>query len=157
MNYIFSISQVASLSWNPLNTILTYTSQYSSPDIVTGWHILCLIYFLYNTSLNQTRTEISTFLMSLYQALLPSPPQRVHQALSLAKWPGPFPHLLCGLLTPMCWRPSATFFTSDSLPWPHVVCAHPESWQMERYYILYFISPSYKHKMSEYIKLWVTN
>ena len=53
--------------------------------------MLCLIYFLYNTSLNQTRTEISTFLMSLHQALLPSPPQRVHQALSLARGPGTLP------------------------------------------------------------------
>ena len=29
--------------------------------------------------------------MSLHQALLRSPPQRVHQALSLAKWPGTLP------------------------------------------------------------------
>ena len=105
-NYIFYHITSASLSWNPFIHFLHTLHSIPSPDIVTGWHILCLIYFLYNTSLNQTRTEISTFLMSLHQALPHSPPQRVHQALSLAKWPGTFPHPLCGLLTPMCWRPS---------------------------------------------------
>ena len=81
----------ASLSWNPFIHFLHTLHSIPSPDIVTGWHILCLIYFLYNTSLNETRTEISTFLMSLHQALLPSPPQRVHQALSLARGPGTLP------------------------------------------------------------------
>ena len=90
-NYIFYHITSASLSWNPFIHFLHTLHSIPSPDIVTGWHILCLIYFLYNTSLNQTRTEISTFLMSLHQALLPSPPQRVHQALSLAKWPGTLP------------------------------------------------------------------
>ena len=48
----------------------------------------------------------------------------------------------------------STFFTSDSLPWPHVVCAHPESWQKEHYYILYLKSPSYSppswHRKQQY-------
>ena len=81
MNDIFYHITSASLSWNPfihllhtLHSIPSPDNSIPSPDIVTGWHILCLIYFLYNTSLNQTRTEISTFLMSLHQALLPSPP-----------------------------------------------------------------------------------
>ena len=91
MNDIFYHITSASLSWNPFIHFLHTLHSIPSPDIVTGWHILCLIYFLYNTSLNQTRTEISTFLMSLHQALLPSPPQRVHQALSLARWPGTLP------------------------------------------------------------------
>ena len=145
-NYIFYHITSASLSWNPFIHFLHTLHSIPSPDIVTGWHILCLIYFLYNTSLNQTRTEISTFLMSLQQALLPSPPQRVHQALSLAKWPGTLPPSSVGSWHlcaegPLSWW--STFFTSDSLPWPHVVCAHPESWQMEHYYILYLKSPSY--------------
>ena len=91
MNDIFYHITSASLSWNPFIHFLHTLHSIPSPDIVTGWHILCLIYFLYNTSLNQTRTEISTFLMSLHQAPLSSPPQRVHQALSLARGPGTLP------------------------------------------------------------------
>ena len=91
MNDIFYHITSASLSWNPFIHFLNTLHSIPSPDIVTGWHILCLIYFLYNTGLNQTRTEISTFLMSLHQALLPSPPERVHQALSLARGPGTLP------------------------------------------------------------------
>ena len=91
MNDIFYHITSATSPWNPFIHFLHTLHSIPSPDIVTGWHMLCLIYFLCNTSLNQTRTEIPTLLMSLHQALLPSPPQRVHQALSLARGPGTLP------------------------------------------------------------------
>ena len=45
-----------------------HTINLTTPDIVTGSHILCLIYFSYKFCINQTRTEISKFLMSLHMA-----------------------------------------------------------------------------------------
>ena len=144
----FTISQVP--VWNPfslksLHTLPTYNSHYSSTShsnrmTYSMFHIL----FMYNTSLNQTRTKISTFLMSLHQAPLSSPLQRGHRALSLPRGPGTFPP------SPGSLTPSGLMITSstpDSIPWPHgngmwtwhsppVACIHPESWQMEHYYIL---------------------
>ena len=133
-----------------LHKLLTYTSQYSFTRHSNRMTYSMFDILLYNTSLNQTRTEISTFLMSLHQALLLSPPQRVHQALSLTKWPGTLPHLLCGLLTPMCWRPSGLMIHFLHLRQPSLTTCclcHPESWQKEHYYILYLKSPSYTVKL----------
>ena len=147
MNYIFYHITSASLSWNPFIHFLHTIHSIPPPDIVTGWHILCLIYFLYNTSLNQTRTEISTFLMSLHQAPLSSTPQRVHQALSLARGPGTLPP------SPL-WGSWHLCAEGPLHPQQHslTTCClcHPESWQMEHYYILYFKSPSY----SPMVSLW---
>ena len=150
MNYIFYHITSASLSWNPFIHFLHTIHIIPPPDIVTGWHILCLIYFfMYNTSLNQTRTEISTFLMSLHQL-----PEGCSSTLfTPAAWPSgfiigqrardPTPNPLRGswhLCAEGPLHPQHTFH------WPHctpIVCTHPESWQMEHYYILYFKSPSY--------------
>ena len=64
MNNIFYNITSANLSWSAL----TYNSHYSSTRhsnriTYSMFHIL----FMYNTSLNQTRKEMSTFLMSLHQ------------------------------------------------------------------------------------------
>ena len=64
MNNIFYNITSASLYWNPFIHFLHTIHIIPPPDIVTGWHILCLIYFS-GTSLNQTRTD--KFLMSLHQ------------------------------------------------------------------------------------------
>ena len=47
MNYIiyFTILSSASLSWNPFIHFLHTIHIIPPPDIVTRWHILCLIYF----------------------------------------------------------------------------------------------------------------
>ena len=88
----------------PYNKKQTYRSEHNNSSTRHSnrmTYSMFDILFMYNTSLNQTRTEISTFLMSLHQAPLSSPPQRVHQALSLARGPEgqrPFPHLLCELM-----------------------------------------------------------
>ena len=123
-----------------LHTLPTYNSHYSSTrhsNRIT--YSMFDILFMYNTSLNRTRTEISTFLKSLHQAPLSSPPQCDHQALSLAREPGTLPPS-SDSLTPSGL--TITSFTPDSIPWPHVVCTHPKFWQLEHYYILYFKSPT---------------
>ena len=75
-----------------LHTLPTYNSHYSSTRHSNRMtYSMFDILFMYNTSLNQTRTEISAFLMSLHQAPLSSPPQRDHQALALARGPGTLP------------------------------------------------------------------
>ena len=118
---------------------------HTPPDIVTGWHILCLIYFfMYNTSLNQTRTEISTFMMSLHQLLEGCSstfftPRSM--TIRLYHWPdgqGPFPPS-SGSSTPSGLITSST---PDSIPSPHgtpVVCTHPESWTLLTGTLYYFI------------------
>ena len=45
MNDIFYHLTSASLSWNPFIYFLHTIHIIPPPDIVTGWHILCLIYF----------------------------------------------------------------------------------------------------------------
>ena len=150
MNYIFYHITSASLSWNPFIHFSTYNSHYSSTRHSNRMtYSLFDILFMYNTSLNQTRTEISTFLMSLHQL-----PEGCSSTLfTPAAWPSGF---IIGQRARDPSPPSSgsstpsglmiTSSTPDSIPWPHgtpVVCTHPESWQMEHYYILYFKSPSY--------------
>ena len=67
------------------------------PDIVTGWHILCLIYFVCTIQAlikQEQRSPHSWCHYTNFQkgaAPLSSPPQRDHQALSLARGPGTLP------------------------------------------------------------------
>ena len=107
MNDIFYNITSASLSWNP-HILLTYNSHYYSirhSNRIT--YSMFDILFMYNTSLNQTRKEISTFLMSLHQL-----PEGCSSTLfSPAEWPSgfiigqrasdPFPETSAGSSTPL--------------------------------------------------------
>ena len=153
MNYIFYHITSASLPWNPFIHFLHTIHIIPPPDIVTGWHILCLIYFLCTIQalIKQEQRSPHSWFLSLHQARLSSPLQRDHQALSLARGPGTLP------TSPDSLTPSGlliTSFTTDSIPWLHAICDHPESWQMEHYYILYFKSPSYKrYTLQKFLQL----
>ena len=132
----FTISLMCQSVLKSLHTLPTYNSQYSSTRHSNRMtYSMFDIIFMYNTSLNQTRTEISIFLMSLHQAPLSSPQQRVHQAFSLARGPGTLPRLLCGAPDTYVLK---ALSTPDSIPWPRVVCATQslDKWNIIIFYIL---------------------
>ena len=135
MNYIFYHITSASLSWNPFIHFLHTIHIIPPPDIVTGWHILCLIYFLCTIQAlikQEQRSPHSWCHYTNFQkgaAPLSSPLQRDHQALSLARGPGTLPPNPLRGSWHLCaegpLHPRHTFH------WPHctpVVCTHPESW-----------------------------
>ena len=114
----FTISQVPVCLEIP-----SYTSHtihiITPPDIVTGWHSVCLIYISCTIQVLIKQEQRSPHSWSHYinfqkgAAPLSSPLQSDHWALSLARGPGTLPRNLCGLLDtsrghskPLGWRPS---------------------------------------------------
>ena len=159
MNYIFYHITSASLSWNPFIHFSHTIHIITLPDIVTGWHILCLIYFSCTIQVlikQEQRSPHSWCHYTNFQkgaAPLSWPLQSDHQALSLARGPVTLPPKpSCGLLDTS--RVTRHHSVKDHLlnPRQHsidhmansapVAYTHPESWQIEHYYILYFKSPT---------------
>ena len=156
MNDIFYHITSASLSWNPFIHFLHTIHIIPPPDIVTGWHILCLIYFSCTIQVlikQEQRSPHSWCHYTNFQkgaAPLSSPLQSDHRALSLARGPVTLPPLrnLCGLLDtsrghskPLGWRPSPPPTHIPLTTWqiqPLLLPVPTQSWQMEHYYILYF-------------------
>ena len=142
----------ASLSWNPFIHFLHTIHIRTPPDIVTRWHILCFIYFSCTIQVLIKQEQISPHSWCHYTnfqkgaAPLCSPMQRDHQAVSLARGPGTllpiFGFLDAFRVNDYLLQPRQHSIDHMTYSAP-VVCTHPESWQMEHYYILYFKSPSY--------------
>ena len=97
MNYIFYHITSASLSWNPFIQFLHTIRIIPPPDIVTGWHILCLIYFLCTIQAlikQEQRSPHSWCHYTNFQkgaAPHSSSLHRDHRALSLARGRGTLP------------------------------------------------------------------
>ena len=130
MNDIFYNITRASLSWNPFIHFRHTIHIIPPPDIVTRWHIQCLIYCLCTIQvlIKQQRSPHSWCHYTNFQkgaAPLSSPLQHDHRALSLARGPVTLP--------PNPLRGSWHLCDEGPL-W---VCAHPESWQME--HIIFYI------------------
>ena len=117
MNNIFYNITSASLSWNPFIHFLHTIHIIPAPDIVTGWHILCLIYFSCTIQVlikQQNRSSHSWCHYTNFQkgaVSLSSLLQSDHLALSLTTRPSssratraePSPPPVCALGTlPVC-------------------------------------------------------
>ena len=153
MNYIFYHITSASLSWNPFINFLHTIHSIPPPDIATGWHLLCLIYFsCTNKKWDLYIPDVITPTSRRVQ-LNSLRPCRV--TFGLYHWPeGQWPfHPSSGSSIPLGLldtsqvkdyllnpRQHSIEHMANSAP---VACTHPESRQMEPYYILYFKSPSY--------------
>ena len=97
MNDIFYHITSASLSWNPFIHFLHTIHSIHPPDIVTGWHILCLIYFVCTIQALIKQEQIYPHSWCHYTKFHSLHPRSV--SIRLYHWPegqGPFPHLLCG-------------------------------------------------------------
>ena len=129
MNDIFYHITSASLSWNPFIHFLHTIQIIPPPDIVTGLHILCLIYFsctIQSLIKQEQRSPHSWCHYTNFQkgAAPPSSPlQRDHRALSLARGPGTPPPIF-GFLNAFWVNDHLLHPRQHSLAtWPPVVCA----------------------------------
>ena len=110
MNDIFYHITSASLSWNPFIYFLHTIHIIPPPEIVTGWHILCLIYFSCTIQVLIKQEQRSPHSWCHYTNF-----QNGAAPFSSA-WPSgfiigqsasnPTPESSAGLLTPLCWKPS---------------------------------------------------
>ena len=169
MNYILYHITSTSLSWNPFIHFSHTIHIIPPPDIATGWHILCLIYFSCTIQVLIKQAQRSPHSWCHYTnfqegaAPLSSPPQRDHRALSLARGPWsstPLRPLELNLLHPPSAGSSTplglkiTSSTPDSIPlttWQiqpllPVPTQSLDNWSI---IIFYIRSPSYSSQDSQ--------
>ena len=121
MNYIFYHIKGASLSWNPFIHFPHTIHSIPPPDIVTGWHIQCLIYFLCTIQALIKQEKRYPHSWCHYTKLHSLHPRSV--SIRLYHWPegqGPFPYLLCGAPDTSVLKA----LSADSITWQNVLCAN---------------------------------